>query len=102
MEDLGRMTERLEYGFHIKGRLEDHFREELTMKVGYVLQWKHEADVAENDGRNGRPLWIYLGLDVFDITSNYDLLVPSSTVRANTSRLKISPITSRMRSSKKL
>lgn len=69
MEEVSNFVERSTYGFHVKDGIPFHFPIKITDKVGYVLQWMHEEDVAENDGQDGRPLWITIGLDVFNITS---------------------------------
>ncbi|KAF7544857.1 hypothetical protein G7046_g9696 [Stylonectria norvegica] len=63
------ITKRGDYGFHLIGDdIHRHAPMMWSKKVGYVLQWKHESDVVENDGQDGRPFWITIGLDVFDLT----------------------------------
>lgn len=69
MEGVTKFVEQSTYGFHVIDGMEAHFPAKITEKVGYVLRWMHEEDVAENDGQDGRPLWITIGLDVFNITS---------------------------------
>lgn len=74
IEDVEKTVNRSEYGFHIKKGIEWHLPLKLTDKMGYVLRWMHEEEVAEHDGGEGRSFWINIGLDVFDITSMYRFL----------------------------
>lgn len=73
IEDIDKMVVQTEYGFHVKPGIEWNIPEDLAKKMGYVLRWMHEEVVAENDGRDGRPLWINIGLNVFNITSTAHL-----------------------------
>lgn len=68
IEDINKMVVRTDYGFHVKPGIEWNLPNDLATKMGYVLRWMHEELVAEKDGRDGRPLWINIGLNVFNIT----------------------------------
>ncbi|KAL0944769.1 cytochrome b5-like heme steroid binding domain-containing protein [Colletotrichum truncatum] len=37
--------------------------------LGRAMLWRREEDVRINDGREGRPKWISVGADVFDVTN---------------------------------
>ena len=43
--------------------------------LGRVVQWYSEAEILENDGEEGRRLWITLGSDVYDITGKFRMFV---------------------------
>lgn len=46
--------------------------------LGQAMLWRQEEDVCINDGNEGRPSWIALGAEVFDITSKSPLACPFS------------------------
>jgi len=36
--------------------------------LGKLLQYKQDDEITQNDGRDGRPLWITIGVHVYDIS----------------------------------
>lgn len=71
MEDISNILQKGRYGFHVKGRLRDHFDMEDVRKVGYALRYRSIPEVVYNDGMNGRPLWICIDDNVFNITGKF-------------------------------
>lgn len=72
-EDVDAMLEKGPYGYQCKGgSARHHFSPgtwKLFEKVGYVIQPVSWEMVHQNDGNNGKPLWVQIGNDVFNITS---------------------------------
>lgn len=91
LEDVASVVDKGPFGFYAKdGSLRHHFNAatwKLFDKVGYALQQVPESMVRSNNGMNGKPLWIQVGDDVFDISSK---ISPSSRSHALTDTGQIS------------
>lgn len=48
--------------------------------IGKLLMYKRHEEIAEHNGKNGMPLWISVGTDVYDVTSESR---PSPCVHVN-------------------
>lgn len=77
MDSVAAMFDKGPYGYYAKGgTLKHHFGPEtwgLFDKVGYVLQSVTHNVVRANNGKDGKPLWIQVGEDAFDISSKTPL-----------------------------
>ncbi|KAK0610636.1 hypothetical protein B0T17DRAFT_120256 [Bombardia bombarda] len=69
-DNLDKYFDKMEHGMVIKGEglIQELDDRREGQRIGKLLLPLELPDIVENDGKNGRPLWVYLGPEVYDVT----------------------------------
>lgn len=73
--DITTMIKKTPLGLRAQPELEKELKESHE-PIGKLIRPLRRQEIAERDGENGRPFWIMIGQNVFDITSTLFLKTP--------------------------